>query len=161
MKKVIKLFLNIRKELDWLEQRKGWKLIHTNGIRYTFVESDCDYNYEYVFFRKSKKELRLIRNQVKDCDIEFVCNSSTWAPFRKNAAKGPIRVLEEGSNHRKTLRKLHDDYIAFGLVFTTLALTAFRSDRNYYYNIPQILYYICSFLFYLQAYAYKKYSKEY
>ena len=79
MKKTTKLFANIKTEEDWLAQQKGWKLIYTNGIRYTFEESSCEYNYEYIYFDKSKKELDNIRKQIIDSDIEFVCNSSSWA----------------------------------------------------------------------------------
>ena len=92
MKKVTKLFINIKNEQEWLAQQKGWKLVHSNGIRYTFEESFCEYNYEYIYFDKRKKELDDIRNQIIDSDIEFVSNTSTWALFRKDVAKGEIHV---------------------------------------------------------------------
>ena len=71
MKKTTKLFANIKTEEDWLAQQKGWKLIYTNGIRYTFEESSCEYNYEYIYFDKSKKELDNIRKQIIDIDKPF------------------------------------------------------------------------------------------
>lgn len=163
MKKVFKIFLDIRKELDWLAQQKGWKLVHTYGARYTFVESDCDYNYEYIFFRKSKKELKIIKKYMTDSDIEFVCYSFTWALFRKDVAKGKIQVIDEKCIHYKTLKKLYNDSMSLGVVFFVLATTwtTIKSNHNYYYIVPQILYYISSALFYLHAFQYKKYSKEY
>lgn len=163
MKKATKIFMDVRKELDWLAKQEGWKLIHTNGVRYTFVESDCNYIYEYIFFRKSKKELKSIRNQMTDSDIEYVCHSSTWALFRKDRAKGKIHVFQETSLHQKTLKKLYNDYMGLGVVYFTLAITqsSLKSDHNNFYIIPQILFYICSLIYYFQAYYYKKYSKEY
>lgn len=87
MKKIIKLFTNIKTEENWLALQKGWKLIHTNGLRYIFEECSCEYNYEYIYFDKSKKQLDNIRKQITDKDIEFVCNSSSWALFRKDNEK--------------------------------------------------------------------------
>lgn len=81
MKRKYDLFFNIKKELEWMTAQKGWKLIKTNGICYTFEESENHYHYEYIYFEKSSKELDEIMKQITDKDVEFVCNTFSWAYF--------------------------------------------------------------------------------
>jgi len=57
MKKVTRLFMNVKAEQDWLASQKGWMLVYTNGLRYIFEACSSEYNYEYIYFDKSKKEL--------------------------------------------------------------------------------------------------------
>ncbi|MCA0386594.1 MAG: DUF2812 domain-containing protein [Firmicutes bacterium] len=76
MKKT-KIFFDMKNEEIWLNQQRGWKLVHTNGLRYTFEESSSEYRYEYIYFNKSKKELNDIKNQIIDPEIEYVCHSNT------------------------------------------------------------------------------------
>lgn len=163
MKKVIKFFFDATKELEWLTQQKGWKLIHTNGIRYIFVESNCNYNYEYIYFQKNTNELGQIRNQIKDNDIEFVCNSSTWALFRKDATKGELHVFDDNYNNYKTLQKRYNTYLALGACYMGLASTQIALSFRFHgmYIMLSMLFYFCSFMFYLSAFYYRKSAKMY
>ncbi|MDF2613969.1 MAG: hypothetical protein K0S71_1755 [Clostridia bacterium] len=163
MRKITKLFINIKTEQDWLARQKGWKLVKTNGVRYIFEECSCEYNYEYIYFDKSKKELEGIRNQIIDRDIEFVCHSSSWALFRKNAAKGEIHVYADNYIKYKILMKKYNTYMALGACYLCLgsSQTAVASTVNGYFRLSSILFYLCSFLFFMTSYCFKKYSLEY
>ncbi|MCM0648911.1 DUF2812 domain-containing protein [Clostridium swellfunianum] len=163
MKKITKLFTNIKAEETWLAQQKGWKLVYTNGIRYTFEESCCIYNYEYIYFDKSKKELDDIRKQIVDDDIEFVCNSSSWALFRKDAAKGQIHVYADNYLKYKILMKKYKSAMALGACYMCLGSSqvALASAVNSFFNLASPLFYLSSFMFFMAASSYKKYSLEY
>jgi hypothetical protein len=169
MKKIVKIFFDIKKELEWLSQQKGIKLVHTNGIRYTFDESNCDYNYEYVYFKKSKKELHQIMNQIQDDDIEFVCNSSSWALFRKDAAKGAIHVLEDNYIIYRILMRRYNTYLALGACYIGLGSTqsVLASAQTLLKNASWIdlifsgMFYFCSVMFFLSAIYYRKSAKIY
>lgn len=158
-----KFFTNIKAEENWLAQQKGWKLIYTNGIRYTFEESCCEYNYEYIYFDKSKKELDDIRKQIIDSDIEFVCNSSSWALFRKDAAKGQIHVYADNYLKYKILMKKYKSAMALGACYMCLGSSqvALASTVNNFFNLAAPLFYLSSFMFFMAASSYKKYSLEY
>ncbi len=163
MKKVTKLFLDTKKEQNWLAQQKGWKLVHTNGIRYLFEESSCDFNYEYIYFDKSKKELDDIRKQIVDSDIEFVCNSSYWALFRKDAAKGEINVYNDNYIKYKMLMKKYNVYITLGASYLCLGSSqiAIASSVNSYFGLVSAVFYLCSSIFFITASYFKKYALEY
>lgn len=162
MKKVIKFFGNIKKEEDWLGQQKGWKLIHTNGIKYTFEESSTDYNYEYIYFYKSVKELDEIRRQILDNDIEFVCNTSSWALFRKDATKGEIHVYTDDFYKYKALMNKYSSYISLGACYMCLGSSqvALASTTNSWFGISSSLFYLCSAIFFIASSSYKKYASE-
>lgn len=155
MKKVTKLFMNIKAEQDWLAYQKGWKLIHTNGVRYTFVESSSEYNYEYMYFDKSKKELDDIRIYNIDSDIEFVCNSSSWALFRKDTSKGKIQVYTDNYIKYMILIKKYNLYLALGSCYLCLgsALTI--------NGLLRLSFYLCSSIFFITSYYFKKYALYY
>jgi hypothetical protein len=163
MKKITKLFTNIRNEENWLNKQKGWKLIYTNGIRYTFEECSCEYNYEYIYFDKSKRELDNIRKQIIDSDIEFVCNSSTWALFRKDAAKGEIHVYADNYLKYKILMKKYNSSMALGVCYLCLGSSqiALASTVNSLFGLSSALFYLTSFMFFIAASSFKKYSLEY
>ncbi len=163
MKKVFKIFFDITKELEWLAQQKGCKLIHTNGISYIFEESACDYNYEYIFFQKDINELDQIRSQIKDKDIEFVCNSSTWALFRKDVAKEELHVFDDAYINYKALQKRYNTFLALGACYTGLATTQVALSFRFHgiYVLLSLMFYICSFMFYLSAFYYKKGAQKY
>jgi hypothetical protein len=163
MKKITKLFTNIRTEENWLALQKGWKLTYTNGIRYTFEESSCEYNYEYVYFDKSKKELEDIRKQIIDSDIEFVCNSSSWALFRKDAAKGKIHVYADNYLKYKILIKKYKSAMALGVCYMCLGSSqiSLSSAVNRIFGLSSALFYLSSFMFFMSASSFKKYSLEY
>jgi hypothetical protein len=163
MKKVTKLFTNIKTEENWLTLQKGWKLIYTNGIRYTFEECSCEYNYEYIYFDKSKKELEDIRKQIIDSDIEFVCNSSSWALFRKDAAKGEIHVYADNYLKYKILMKKYKSAMALGACYMCLGSSqiALGSAVNSLFGLSSALFYLSSFMFFIGASSFKKYSLEY
>lgn len=163
MKKITKLFANIKAEENWLALQKGWKLIYTNGIRYTFEECSCEYNYEYIFFDKSKKELDDIRKQITDSDIEFVCNSSIWALFRKDAAKGEIHVYADNYLKYKILVKKYKSTMALGVCYMCLGsfqLALESSTVNSFFRLSSALFYLASIMFFMAASSYKKYSLE-
>jgi hypothetical protein len=163
MKKITKLFTNIKVEENWLTLQKGWKLIYTNGIRYTFEECSCEYNYEYVYFDKSKKELDDIRKQIIDSDIEFVCNSSSWALFRKDAAKGEIHVYADNYLKYKILIKKYNSAMALGVCYMCLGTSqiALASTVNSIFILSFVLFNLSSFMFFIAASSFKKYSLEY
>jgi hypothetical protein len=163
MKKITKLFTNIKTEENWLTLQKGWKLIYTNGIRYTFEECSCEYNYEYIYFDKSKNELDDIRKQIIDSDIDFVCNSSSWALFRKDAAKGEIHVYADNYLKYKILMKKYKSFMALGACYMCLGSSqiALASAVNSLFRVSSALFYLSSLLFFIAASSYKKYSLEY
>jgi hypothetical protein len=163
MKKLTKLFTNIKTEENWLALQKGWRLIYTNGIRYTFEECSYEYNYEYIFFDKSKKELDDIRKQIIDNDIEFVCNSSSWALFRKDASKGEIHVYADKYHKYKILMKKYKSCMALGACYMCLGSSqiALASAVNSFFALSSPLFYLSSFMFFMAASSYKKYSLEY
>ena len=163
MKNITKLFTNIKTEENWLAMQKGWKLIYTNGIRYTFEECSCDYNYEYIYFNKSKRELDDIRKQIIDSDIEFVCNSSSWALFRKDAAKGEIHVYSDNYLKYKILMKKYKSTMALGVCYMCLGSSqiALASTVNSLFGLSSALLYLSSFMFFIAASSFKKYSLEY
>lgn len=163
MKKVIKLFSNIKKEQEWLASQKGWKLVKTNGIRYTFEESSLEYDYEYIFFDKSKKELDDIRYRLIDSDIEFVCNSSSWALFRKDVAKGEIHIYADNYLKYKMLMKKYNRYIALGACYLCLGSSqiSLASTGNGLFRLSSSLCFLCSALYYITSSYFKKYALEY
>jgi hypothetical protein len=163
MIKKIKVFFNIKKEEEWLANQRGCNLVHTNGLRYTFEESSLNYNYEYIYFDKNKNELANIRNQIIDEDIEFVCNSSSWALFRKDAAKGEIHVYADNYYKYKILMKKCNTYIALGSCYMCLGASqvALATTTNGFFGLSSALFYLCSFIFYLSSSSFKKYAKEY
>jgi hypothetical protein len=163
MKKVYKIFFDATKEIEWLTQQKGWKLVHTNGIQYVFVESDCDYNYEFIYFRKNANELAQLTEQIKDSDIEFVCNTTTWALFRKDAAKGELHVLEDNYVNYKTLQKRYSTYLALGACYMGLATTQIVLSLRFHglYIILSMMFYFCSLMFFLSAINNKRCSRMY
>jgi hypothetical protein len=163
MKKIFKIFFDATKELEWLSQQEGWKLVHTNGIQYIFVESDCNYNYEFVYFHKNRNEVSQIQEQIKDTDVEFVCHSSTWALFRKDAAKGEIHVLEDNYSNYKTLQRRYIIYVALGASYTGLATMQIALYTRFHgiYIALSVLFYFCSIMFYLSAIYYRKSAQIY
>lgn len=163
MKEVIKIFIDATKELEWLAQQKGWKLVHTNGFRFIFDESECDYNYEYIYFQKNANELVEIRKHIKDSDIEFVCNSSTWALFRKETSKGELHVLEDNYINYKTLQRKYSSYLALGACYMGLATTQIALSFRFHeiYIVLSVLFCFCSIVFFLNAYNYKKSAQMY
>lgn len=162
-KKIIKMFFDIKKEQDWLAAQKGWKLVKTNGMSYEFEECGCDYVYEYVYFEKSKKELDGIINGISDRNIELVCNSGSWALFRKNAAEGGIRVFEDDYGKYRMLMKKHDSYMALGACYMCLGAsqTALLAAMNGLFWASSFLFYVCSFIFFGAASSLKKYASDY
>lgn len=163
MKKVLKLFMNIKTEQNWLAQQKGWRLVYTNGLRYIFEECACEYNYEYIYFDKSKKELGDIRKQITDSDIEFVCNSSSWALFRKDVSKGDIQVYTDKYIKYKILMKKYNSYVALGVCYMSLGSSqaVLASTANSLFGLSSVLFYLCSSIFFIAASSFKKYSLEY
>jgi hypothetical protein len=160
MKKVIKLFFSLKKEQDWLTQQKGWKLVHTNGFHYRFEESNREYYYEYIYFHKSKKELKDIMNQIQDSKIEFICNSSSWALFRKDTSEGTIQVLQDNYYKYKALMNKNTSYIALGSCYLCLGSSqiALSSLSNSIFGLSSVLFYFCSFIFFLAAASYKNHA---
>ncbi len=163
MKKIIKLFMNVKKEQDWLSKQSGWKLVNTNGIRYIFEECTCNYNYEYIFFGKSKKELYDIRKQITDNEVEFVCNSSSWALFRKDVSKGEIHVYTDNFIHYKVLIKKYKSYIALGICYLCLgsAQSAVALNVEGYFGLSSALFYLGSSVFFITSSYIKQFSTEY
>jgi hypothetical protein len=163
MKKVMKLFMNLKTEQDWLAQQKGWKLVYTNGLRYEFEECACEYNYEYIYFDKSKKELGDIRKQITDSDIEFVCNSSSWALFRKDVSKGDIQVYTDKYIKYKILMKKYNLYAALGVCYMCLGSSqiALASTVNSLFGLSSVLFYLCSSIFFMTSFYIKKYALDY
>lgn len=163
MNKVTKIFFDIKKEQQWLASQKGWKLIKTNGLSYTFEKSDIDYVYEYAFFEKSKKELKSIKDQIQDESIEFVCNSREWALFRKDASKGDIQVYADNQIKFKALMKKYNVYISLGACYMALGSSqlALSTTLNSNFGFSAALFFFCSSLFFFASSFYKKYAKEY
>lgn len=163
MKKVTKIFFNIKKEQEWLSQQKGLKLVYTNGIRYKFEECHCDFNYEYIYFNKSKKELDDIRNQIIDSNIEFVCNTSSWALFRKDKAKGEIHVYTDNFKKYKMLMKKYNTYIALGGCYLCLGSSqmALATTQNSLFGLSSSLLFLCSTMFFIASSSFKKFALEY
>ncbi len=162
MRTIIKLFVNIKKEENWLAHQKGWRLVYTDGIRYKFEESSCDYNYEYVYFIKSKKEVANIRKEIKDSDIEFVCNSSSWALFRKDASKGEMNVYTDQYLKYKILMKKYKSTMVLGVCYISLGTSqvALASSGNRLFGLSAALCYLTSATFFLAASSFKSYSSE-
>lgn len=163
MEKLTKLFMNIKKQQEWLSQQKGRKLVHTNGIKYRFEKSFNDYNYEFVYFNKGKKELNQIRQQIQDEDIEFVCSNSTWCLFRKDSSKGDIHVYIDNYDKYKILMKKYDEYMALGACYMCLGSTqvAISTTGPHLFGLTSVLFYLCSILFFLYAARMKKYANDY
>lgn len=161
MKKVIKFFFNLKTELEWLENQKGWMLVETNGIKYSFVESSHEHHYEYVYFEKSSRELDDIKNEITDRDIEFVCKSSSWALFRKDAGKGDICVYVDGYHRYKTLMEKSNTYLALGSCYLGIASSqiAIKSFKGIF-SLSAIGFYLAGVIFFLYAFMIRKYAKE-
>lgn len=163
MRKVIKLFSDIRKEQSWLSGQTGWKLVKTNGILYTFEESENQYHYEYVYFEKSKRELEDITRQITDPSIEFVCSTSAWALFRKDARGGDIQVFSNPYYKYRMLMTKYNSYVALGACYLALGSSqiALSTTLNNLFYMSGGLFYVCSFLFFATAGLLKKYAAEY
>ena len=163
MRKIIKLFSDIRKEQNWLSEQTGWKLVKTNGIRYIFEESDRQYNYEYIYFEKSKKELDGIIAQIIDQRIEFVCSTSTWALFRKDKSEGDIRVFANPYHKYRMLMTKYNSYVALGACYLALGSSqiALSMSLNNMFYASGTLFYVCSFIFFITSGMFKKYAAEY
>ena len=163
MRKVIKLFSDIRKEQEWLSEQVGWKLVKTNGIRYVFEQSDRRYNYEYIYFEKSKKELGGIVRQIADPSIEFVCSTSSWALFRKDQQAGDIRVFVSPYDKYRMLMTKYNSYVALGACYLALGSSqiALSTTLNNLFSVSGALFYVCSFLFFATSGMFKKYAAQY
>jgi len=163
MKKITKVFFDIKKEEEWLAAQRNWKLVRTNGIRYLFEKSDTDYTYEYVYFDKGKRELDGIRDQITDKDIEFVCNSSTWALFRKDASKGRIQVYADNYDKYKILMKKYSSYMSLGACYMCLGSSqiALSTTVHGWFSLSSALFSLCSFIFFIVASSINKYAKAY
>jgi Protein of unknown function (DUF2812) len=162
MKKT-KIFFYMKNEEIWLNQQRGWKLVHTNGLRYTFEESSREYRYEYIYFNKSKKKLNDIKNQIIDPEIEYVCHSSTWALFRKEASKGDISVFADGHEKYKILMNKSRTTMLLGACYMCLGSSqlAISATGNRMFGISSVLFYFASMIFFLQAASVKKYALVY
>ena len=163
MKKVFKLFFDIRKEQDWLAAQEGWKLVKTNGFRYVFEESENRYCYEYIYFEKSKKELGGIISQIADKSIELVCSTLEWALFRKDTQKGDIHVFAHPFEKYSMLMKKYDSYIALGVCYLCLVSSqiALSTTLNSLFYASGGLFFACSAMFFVVAGMIKKYAAEY
>lgn len=162
MKRKYEWFFNIKKELEWMSAQKGWKLIKTNGFCYTFEESESHYHYEYIYFEKSSKELDEIMKQITDKDVEFVCNTFSWALFRKDSTKGAIRIYEDAYVNYKRLMTKSNSYLALGACYLCLGTSQMAiTNSNGLFGFTALLFYLCSALFNLKALQLRKYSSSY
>jgi hypothetical protein len=163
MKKMVKLFVDIKKEQEWLADQAGWKLVKTNGIRYLFEETENQYAYEYVYFERSRKELNGIIAQIADTRTELVCSTSSWALFRKDCRDGDIRVFASPYDKYRMLMVKYNSLIALGACYMGLGSTqiALSNTLNYLFGIAGSLFFLCSALFFLNAHVLKKYAGEY
>ena len=155
MKKVIKIFVDIKKEEEWLTSQKGYKLVRTDRLIYKFKECHGEYNYEYIYFEKNKNDLEGIKKQIVDKDIEFVCNSSEWALFRKDKSKGSIQVLTDNFLKYKVLKKKYSTYQSLGVGCFCFGFACRPIGMD---GISSGLFYLSSLLFFLVAYILNKYA---
>ncbi len=162
MRTIVKLFINIKNEEKWLARQTGWKLVHTDGIRYKFEESTSEYNYEYIYFIKSKKELPELRKEITDSDIEFVCNSSSWALFRKDVSKSKMSVYTDQYLKYKILMRKYKSTMILGVCYISLGTSqvALASAGNTLFGLSAALCYLTSAIFFLVASSFKSYSIE-
>jgi len=163
MKKVFKIFFDIRKEQAWLADQVGWKLVKTNGIQYTFEQSESQYAYEYVYFEKSKKELDGVIARITDKSIELVCCTSAWALFRKDQCEGAIRVFANPYDKYRMLMIKYNAHLALGACYMGLGSSqvALSASLNGLFVVSGALFFLCSTLFFLNASVLKKYAAEY
>lgn len=163
MRKVIKMFFNIRKEQEWLAEQVGWRLVKTNGIRYIFEESENRYAYEYVYFEKSKKELDGIIAQITDKSIEVVCSTSSWVLFRKDQREGDMQVFAIPYDKYRMLMVKYNSCLALGACYMGLGASqvALASSLNGLFGVSGALLFFCSSLFFINASILKKYAAEY
>jgi len=163
MKKVIKLFFDIRREQEWLSDQIGWRLVKTNGIRYVFEESENEYAYEYVYFERSKKELGAIMAQTSDKSVELVCSTSAWALFSKDRREGDIRVFANPYDKYRMLMVKYNACLALGACYMGLGSShiALSASLNSLFGIGGALFLLCGSLFFLNASVLKKYAAEY
>lgn len=156
--KKIKFFMNPQKEQEWLKAQKGFRLVTTNGMRYIFEETDKEYNYEYIYFVKTKYELETIKRKIIDEDVEFVCNTSSWALFRKDASKGELCVYLDKFEQYKSLMKKADTY--FGLTACYICLGSSQmvlmNTTSHLFGFSSTLFYLVSILFSINAYGFRK-----
>lgn len=162
MKKVWKLFFDIKTEKNWLSNQVGWKLVHKSGLVYTFEESSLNYHYKYVFFEKNKNELNEIRNQITDKHIEFICTTWCFALFRKDASKGEIQVFQDNYTKYNTLmKKWFICHIGSGVLTMCaggLQTAVLIHTLNSLSGISAALFYFSSSMFFMAAYLLKKYA---
>ena len=158
----MKFFIDVKKEEEWLANQKGCKLVHTNGIIYKFEECHGEYNYEYIFFEKSKNELEGIKKEIVDEDIEFVCNSSEWALFRKDKSKGSIQVFVDNFLKYNVLKKKYSTYQSLGACYLCIGSSQFmlHMTLNNLFAISATLFYLTSGLYFTSAYYLNKYALD-
>ncbi len=163
MKRVIKLFLDIKKEQEWLAAQEGWRLVKTNGFRYVFEESENRYTYEYVYFEKSRKELDGIIGRITDKSIELICSTSMWALFRKDQREGAIRIFANPYDKYRMLMKQYESHVALGACYLSLGSSqiALSAILNNLFYAAGGLFFICSFIFFMASGVIKKYAAEY
>jgi hypothetical protein len=108
-------------------------------------------------------ELGGIKDQIIDKDIEFVCNSSTWALFRKNASKGHIQVYADNYDKYKMLMKKYSSYMSLGACYMCLGSSqiALSTTVNSLFSLSSALFYLCSFIFFIAASSFNRYAKAY
>ena len=104
-----------------------------------------------------------IRKQIIDSDIEFICNSSSWALFRKDTAKGSIHIYADNYLKYTILMKKYKSTKALGVCYMCLCTSqiALAFAVNSLFRLSSELLYLCSFMFFIAAYSFKKYSLEY
>lgn len=163
MRKVIRLFSDIKAEQEWLSRQKGWRLVKTNGIRYIFEESESEYTYEYVYFEKSRKELSGLLEQITDEGVELVCSTYSSALFRKDKRGGDIRVFADPYEKYRMLMSKCNSYIALGACYLALGSSqiALSASLNNLFYASGAMFFICSFLFFGISGTLKKYAAEY
>jgi|GEM_PF-1250107 Protein of unknown function (DUF2812). len=163
MKKVIRLFSDVKAEQDWLSGQTGWKLTGTNGIRYIFEQSGNRYTYEYVYFEKSRKELDGIIGQITDGSVELVCSTFAWALFRKDKRAGDIRVFADPYDKYRMLMAKYNSYVALGACYLAIGSSqiALSTALNNLFYVSGGLFFVCSCLFFMTSGKFKKYAAEY
>lgn len=152
--KKIKIFFDPRKEEDWLNSIKGYKLVKVGLISYEFVESDIDYSYA-VNYTPSKMEYLKLMNNLKNYSQEIKYHMGWTYIMKEKRYKTFYRKEKDYHENLKLFVTKYSLYSRSFLMFG-LASLALAFSVSIYFIICSILLFLLSLLYYICIRSTKK-----
>lgn len=141
-----KIFFDPRKEEEWLNSMKGYKLIKVGFITYVFEESSKRYEYQVVYTGGKMEYLKLMNNLKSNVKEIKSRNNFTWLIKEKNSQSFYRRKEDDLEMKKLYVRKyslFSKSFLLFGIAFLSLSISI------------NILFIICSLILFLLSFLYQ------